>query len=314
MRYAILIVVLAVLLASYTTAQTPQSNGENLIEAAKEGQTNEVHALLRAGVDVNTQTIDGFTAMIVAAQYGHVEIVDLCINAGADTDMRMAKGFTALMVAARFGHLPIALSLLDAGADIHLQTNNGITALSMASFFGHSDILELLIESGAKVNQKNKWGSSSLILAARSGHIRVVRHLIQAGAEIDTTDNENLSALMWASLQGHKAVVHLMLEHGAAGMYFEGGDGSSIENAIIIKGAPNAFAGVAAESLWFGKKHHQWRKVMQALYKKNDKRYDVITYSTPEGTQSLFFDITDFWGKGFEDLLDNISKEKDTKE
>jgi len=79
---------------------------------------------------------------------------------------------------------------------------------------------------------------------------------------------------------------------------YEGGDGSSMEKAIIIK-APNNAAGVHAESDWIRKNHPRWRKIKQSLVGgDNRKMYDRIDYDTPQGeTKTIYFDITDFFGK-----------------
>ncbi len=79
---------------------------------------------------------------------------------------------------------------------------------------------------------------------------------------------------------------------------YEGGDGSSMEKAVIIKNASNEEEGVAAESRWISKVHPGWKKGKQGLFNKNGKAYDKIEYTTPtKEIQTLFFDITDFFGK-----------------
>ncbi len=79
---------------------------------------------------------------------------------------------------------------------------------------------------------------------------------------------------------------------------FEGGDGSSIETAVVIKGAKDTEEGIEAEAKWVRKVHRNWTKGTQALLDQNGRKYDRIEYSTPEGgTKTIYFDITDFFGK-----------------
>jgi len=79
---------------------------------------------------------------------------------------------------------------------------------------------------------------------------------------------------------------------------FEGGDGSSMEKAVIVKNAKNEMEGIDAEAKWIHKLHRRWRKGNQALMRKDGKSYDRIEYTTPDGTKKIiFFDITDFFGK-----------------
>jgi len=79
---------------------------------------------------------------------------------------------------------------------------------------------------------------------------------------------------------------------------YGGGDGSSMEQAVIIK-APNNGAGVYAEAEWIRMNHPGWKEEEQALVGGDDgKYYDRIDYTTPQGeTKTIFFDITDFLGK-----------------
>ena len=78
---------------------------------------------------------------------------------------------------------------------------------------------------------------------------------------------------------------------------FEGGDGSSMEQAIIIK-APSNIGVVEAESYWIRKNHPGWRKGVQGLAIGDGKMYDQIFYTTPQGGKvSIYFEITDHWGK-----------------
>jgi len=81
------------------------------------------------------------------------------------------------------------------------------------------------------------------------------------------------------------------------GVTFSGGDGSSIEKAVIIK-APNNFIGVRAEYDWIKKNHPNWQLKEQSLLNVRSKVYDKMVFQTPQGQPAtIYFDITDFFGK-----------------
>lgn len=83
----------------------------------------------------------------------------------------------------------------------------------------------------------------------------------------------------------------------SSGVVYEGGDGSSMEQAVIIK-APNHAAGVRAEYNWIRNNHPGWEMYRQALMHNKGKDYDRIDHTTPEGeTNTIYFDITDFFSK-----------------
>lgn len=83
-------------------------------------------------------------------------------------------------------------------------------------------------------------------------------------------------------------------------IYFSGGSGSSIEDAVIINSA-DPFEGISLESVFIshfyeieGKK---WWKLRQGLIAQNGKHYDVITAEEESGeTREFYFDITAFYG------------------
>lgn len=83
--------------------------------------------------------------------------------------------------------------------------------------------------------------------------------------------------------------------------FLGGGDGSSFENAIIIK-VDKTMNGVSIEydyvSKLYGTKNVDWKLKLQGLAHKGDKRYDVLAVVLKNGEKkSIYFDITQFFGK-----------------
>jgi len=84
---------------------------------------------------------------------------------------------------------------------------------------------------------------------------------------------------------------------------FSGGDGSSMEKAIVILNAKNSRDGIVAEYQYIekklGEKFIYWKPLGQALLHKNGKNYDVINVQITANGKELayYFDITDFFGK-----------------
>jgi hypothetical protein len=87
-------------------------------------------------------------------------------------------------------------------------------------------------------------------------------------------------------------------EGAAEGVKYEGGDGSSVEKAIVIKGAKNSEVGIKSEYAWLAKNHPGYKMRQQSLKAKDGKRYDVLEITTKEGKDvEVYFDITEFFGK-----------------
>lgn len=84
---------------------------------------------------------------------------------------------------------------------------------------------------------------------------------------------------------------------------YEGGDGKTLESAIVIKNAGNEMNGVAAEYEYIAKQHGvkftNWRPVGQSTSSNNGRQFDVINIITLADNVKItyYFDITEFFGK-----------------
>jgi hypothetical protein len=78
---------------------------------------------------------------------------------------------------------------------------------------------------------------------------------------------------------------------------YAGGDGSSLEHAVVINGAKGESDGVQAEYVWLRRHYPTHRLLRQAVKSVGGRMYDQMDLATPEGERSAFFDITAFYGK-----------------
>ena len=82
-------------------------------------------------------------------------------------------------------------------------------------------------------------------------------------------------------------------------MKVTGGDGSSIENAIVISECSN-LEGVDQEYIEVRKRFGNYNLIRQSLFNVDNRMYDKLELEI-EGKQiEVFFDISEFFGKGFE--------------
>jgi ankyrin repeat protein len=145
-------------------------------QAAAQGQTASLGALLDAGIPI--QTIGRSSALGVAAIYGHTDTVRDLLARGADLEARNGSWQTPLYMAASRGHTDTMQVLLDAGAWVNppkIGRTPSPTPLQGASEFGvQSEAAQLLLDRGAKIDAQNESGHTALMLAARSGNLEVV--------------------------------------------------------------------------------------------------------------------------------------------
>jgi len=113
------------------------------IQAAANGRTDIVEALLASGTDVNTANQGRATALLIASEDS---TVDALLAAGADVNKKGAAGITALIRAAMFGRAEQVRKLIAAGADVNAITNDGKTALDLAK----PEVKKILVQAGAR--------------------------------------------------------------------------------------------------------------------------------------------------------------------
>ncbi len=81
-------------------------------------------------------------------------------------------------------------------------------------------------------------------------------------------------------------------------IHYGGGNGLSMETAIVIQNAKGEDDGVRAEYHWISVHHPDWKTRGQALLQGGNGIYDKIVCVKPDGkTVDIFFDISGFFGK-----------------
>ncbi len=125
------------------------------LNAVDDEDRARAQSLLRQGADVNAQTKDGETALMIAISKANADLAGLFLNIGvvdnAPDALDRVKGMVEL--------------LLNAGADVNAREKDGKTALMWAAFNGHKNIVELLLKANAHVNVKDDKNNTALTIA-----------------------------------------------------------------------------------------------------------------------------------------------------
>ena len=112
-----------------------------------------VRILLDQGANINAQTSEGETALLIAGlSTNNLDLVALLVERGADVNLPNENGCTPLMDAAELGKNDILKYLLNNGADIGAKKFGNISALDMARKTGNFDAIEILV-SKSKSNK-----------------------------------------------------------------------------------------------------------------------------------------------------------------
>ena len=155
-----------------------------LVDAARDGDTVAVRALLAQGADVDAAEGDGTSALHWASYRDDIETVGLLLDAGADVNAANDLGATSLWMAGQNGSAVMVRRLLAAGANPNLALLAGETPLMVTARSGAPDVVELLLGHGAETDARGARGQTALMWAVAQHHPSVVAVLLANGADV----------------------------------------------------------------------------------------------------------------------------------
>ena len=238
---------LALLMIWMTWATTGMASpADDLLEAARNGQTEQVQMLLDQGVDVNAADKSGTTALMRAAVNADADMVAALLSRKADVNLKDASGKTALMacwsIPQHDSAYPAVMQLLIAGgADVNVRDSYVINAFLLAVVSGDLDVVQPLLAKGMDVNlvgqvripgvsRKKKKAkkehvaltgndeeinkereATPLLLAALAGRPEVLQILLAHHAQVDAQDEYGRTPLMLAAENGDPDVVRILI-------------------------------------------------------------------------------------------------------
>jgi ankyrin repeat protein len=158
------------------------SKEQQLLDAVKKGNVEQVQQLLDAKADPNKADKEGKTPLWWATHNSNKDIVRMLLNAKANPDVSSKDGITPLFQAVLSKNKDIIQILLAAKADPNIAHKDGRTPLWLAAGDGYKEIVQMLLAVKADPNRADKYGRTPLRMAAKDGHKEIVQMLLIAGA------------------------------------------------------------------------------------------------------------------------------------
>ncbi len=192
------------------------SKEEQLINAVRKGDTDNVTKLINKGVNINHRKRDGqVTALDDAVIRGDIGLVNLLLNSGADVNSKSPNGYTALLIASHsLSETPdIIDTLIRHGADVNAKSCvEQWTSLLLASsnVNSHESVIIRLVEAGARINDSNVFGVTPLMCVAEFGSDGLVEYLLKNGADPRLTAEDGISAIHQAASSTGESYVHAL--------------------------------------------------------------------------------------------------------
>ncbi len=195
---------------------------QELIEAARGGDEDEVRSLLEQGASVTARDPSGATALVAAAYGNHIEVARLLVDAGADVDTKDSTEQSAYLIAtSEVGDDTTLLELtLEAGADVNAKDSYNGTGLIRAADRGYVEIVGRLLETEIEIDHVNRLGWTALLEAIILGggdeaHTEVVRVLVEGGVDVGLADGDGVTPLAHARNHGYEDIAAILRRAGA---------------------------------------------------------------------------------------------------
>ena len=187
----------------------PEENWTNFAGAVDRDRADVVDYMIKQGISPNTIVSGGDPALVRAIRVEADNVVKVLLQApGLEVDTASEYGETALMLAAFKGNMQLVQRLLADGAAVNRV--GGWTPLHYAATQGHVDIVKLLLEKGARVNVQTYSGVTPLYMAARKPSREVVMTLLRAGAYRDLCTDKSQSPADAAKLAGDEELARFL--------------------------------------------------------------------------------------------------------
>jgi ankyrin repeat protein len=155
-----------------------------LILASVANYPSLVQRYVDRGDDLNSQDMDGETALSLAIEKDYQSVVRILRAANAETkDYGDLTSRDAILQASNDGALGTILNLRDRGGSINCTDEQGNTPLMLAARAGFVGVVRSLYHLGGDINHKNVAGKSASNFAKEADQEKVLKTLMEFGAD-----------------------------------------------------------------------------------------------------------------------------------
>ncbi|KAJ4300803.1 hypothetical protein N0V90_002891 [Kalmusia sp. IMI 367209] len=210
---------------------TPDDLGHALIALVRGGHRQMVHALLRAGANLD---VNG-SVLAEALEHRDRGLLDLLIDAGASTvyDQYSRAYRPAILMAVEWGDQEVVERLIAEGVDVNrTYSGSGMTALRTAIDRQDEKLASILLEAGADPDPHNSIEHGPLASAIHQGHLELVQLFLNYGA--DPGDPEALVAAY--AMDSCKIKDKILKRHREVYPWPRKGFGSEVIKTAVLRG------------------------------------------------------------------------------
>ncbi|KAI1012403.1 hypothetical protein LB504_012801 [Fusarium proliferatum] len=153
-----------------------------------------MEVLISAGADVNQQSYNGRSPLMVAVEEQNVESVKMLLKSQSNVNLCDEEGATALHHASIEAEPEVISLLLAAGASVKQQDPLGDTPLhgvARSESTNHQDIeaaIEMLLVAGSDLEARGYQGDTPFLVSIAFDKLEATRALVNAGCSINVSN------------------------------------------------------------------------------------------------------------------------------
>lgn len=155
-----------------------ENNDTLLLYSLSDSKSKAYKYFLKNNADSTLLNDDGENVIHSIVYSGDPERLPDFLSEG-NINHQSKDGTTPLLLAIALEKDTIAHLLIEHGADVNIADHEGNAPIHIAAHLGKIDLVSVLVDKGANVLAKTKKGNLPLALAVNAGHDDVVKYLFR---------------------------------------------------------------------------------------------------------------------------------------
>ena len=186
---------------------------EHMAQAAAKGDIDSVKEFIKLKKELVNCKFKDLTPLMLATHEGHIEIMKLLLTNGADINAQSEDGTTAVLVAAAGKKENLAIFLINNRASVLILDKNKRSLAHHASYAGMFSLLSKVLQKGCDPNLQDVEGDTALHDAIVKCHDKAVDLLLaRPTINLILTNNKDFNPLIFAALKQNNYATTKLLE------------------------------------------------------------------------------------------------------
>lgn len=183
-------------------------NNTPLFIAIYERNIDAMNILLK-NCDINLKNKKGFTAFHIAVDEEYLEGIDILVKAGIDVNIQSDDGYCGIIMTHNYEIIHYLLKIPN--IDLSKRNYHGDTILMTVIVDNYIDLIKIILEKTDDINATNIHGDTALMIASMLNRIQIVDLLLTfKNIDIHMTNKDNKCAFDFAKERNNRIIMEMI--------------------------------------------------------------------------------------------------------